>query len=62
MVTSYPDIQIKYHQAISPDRQVYFFFSFKDTEKKFKGKCSVYDVETKQLIAGGEATINRKVQ
>ncbi|MDM5329861.1 hypothetical protein [Neobacillus sp. CF12] len=61
MFTSYPDIQINYHQAISPDRQVYFFFSFKDTEKEFKGRCSVYDVETKQLIAGGEATINRKM-
>jgi hypothetical protein len=61
MLTSYPDIQMKYNQAISPNRQVYFFYSFKDTDKEFKGRCSVYDVETKQLIAGGESIINRKM-
>ena len=55
----HPDIKMKYNQAISPDRQVYFFYSFKDTDKEFRGRCLVYDVETKQLIAGGETYINK---
>ncbi|WP_404331888.1 hypothetical protein [Mesobacillus maritimus] len=50
---TYPDIDINYHQTISPHRQVYFFFSFKDTEKEFKGRYAVYDVETKKPLAGG---------
>lgn len=50
---TYPDIDINYHQAISPDRQVYFFYSFKDTEKEFRGRYAIYDVETKQMVAGG---------
>ena len=49
----YPDIDINYHQAISPDRQVYFFYSFKDTEKEFRGRYAIYDVETKEMVAGG---------
>ncbi len=49
----YPDIDINYHQAISPDRQVYFFYSFKDTEKEFRGRYAIYDVETKETVAGG---------
>ena len=57
--TTHPDIKMKYNQAISPDRQVYFFYSFKDTDKEFRGRCSVYDVETKQLIAGGDTYINK---
>ncbi|MGM0903565.1 MAG: hypothetical protein ACQEXB_21000 [Bacillota bacterium] len=50
---TYPDIDINYHQTISPQRQVYFFFSFKDTEKEFKGRYAVYDVESKKPLAGG---------
>lgn len=49
----YPDIDINYHQAVSPDRQVYFFYSFKDTEKEFRGRYAIYDVETKEKVAGG---------
>ena len=49
----YPDIEIKYH-SVSPERQVYFFYSFKDTEKEFRGRYAIYDVETKKLVAGGE--------
>lgn len=59
ILTTYPDIKMKYHQAVSPDRQVYFFYSFKDTEKEFRGRCAVYDVETKQLLAGGESYIDK---
>ena len=59
ILTAYPDIKVKYHQAVSPDRQVYFFYSFKDTDKEFRGRCAVYDVETKQLVAGGSAYINK---
>ena len=50
---AYPDINLKYHQTVSPDRQVYFFYSFKDTEKDFRGRYAVYDVETKDFLAGG---------
>jgi hypothetical protein len=50
---------MKYNQAVSPDRQVYFFYSFKDTDKEFRGRCAVYDVETKQLLAGGDTYINK---
>jgi hypothetical protein len=57
ILTAYPDI--KMNQAISPDRQVYFFYSFIDTDKEFKGRCAVYDVETKQLVAGGATYINK---
>ncbi|SEM78327.1 hypothetical protein SAMN04487786_2595 [Paenisporosarcina quisquiliarum] len=49
----YPDIDINYHQTVSPDRQVYFFYSFKDTEKKFRGRYAIYDVETKEMVAAG---------
>ncbi|MFF2793787.1 hypothetical protein [Lysinibacillus xylanilyticus] len=49
----YPDIDINYHQNVSPDRQVYFFYSFKDTEKEFKGRYAIYDAETKETVAGG---------
>ncbi len=62
ILTTYPDINMKYNQAISPDRQVYFFYSFKDTDQEFEGRCSVYDVETKQLIAGGDTYINKYPQ
>jgi hypothetical protein len=51
LVIAYKPIQC-HDQAISPDRQVYFFYSFKDTDREFRGRCAVYDVETKQLIAG----------
>jgi hypothetical protein len=50
---------MKYNQAVSPDRQVYYFYSFKDTDREFRGRCAVYDVETKQLVAGGAAYINK---
>ncbi|GAB0169785.1 hypothetical protein LSPCS325_32220 [Lysinibacillus sp. CTST325] len=49
----YPDIDINYHQTVSPDRQVYFFYSFKDTDKEFRGRYAIYDVETKEMVAGG---------
>lgn len=49
----YPDIDINYNQTVSPDRQVYFFYSFKDTEKEFRGRYAIYDVETKEMVAGG---------
>ncbi|TQR39711.1 hypothetical protein C7Y47_01385 [Lysinibacillus sphaericus] len=49
----YPDIDINYHQTVSPDRQVYFFYSFIDTEKEFRGRYAIYDVETKEMVAGG---------
>ncbi|MGE7921518.1 hypothetical protein ACQKM9_21685 [Viridibacillus sp. NPDC093762] len=49
----YPGIDINYHQTVSPDRQVYFFYSFKDTEKEFRGRYAIYDVETKEMVAGG---------
>lgn len=59
ILTTNPDIKMKYNQAVSPDRQVYFFYSFKDTDKEFRGRCAVYDVETKQLLAGGDTYINK---
>ncbi|MGG1674551.1 hypothetical protein ACIFOT_02255 [Neobacillus sp. NRS-1170] len=59
ILTTYPDIKMKYNQAVSPDRQVYFFYSFKDTDKEFRGRCAVYDIETKQLLAGGDTYINK---
>jgi hypothetical protein len=59
ILTNYPDIKMRYNQAVSPDRQVYFFYSFKDTDKEFRGRCAVYDVETKQLLAGGDVYINK---
>lgn len=49
----YPDIDINYHQTVSPNRQVYFFYTFKDTEKEFRGRYAIYDVETKETVAGG---------
>jgi len=49
----YPDVDINFHQTVSPNRQVYFFFSFKDTENEFRGKYAIYDVETKETVAGG---------
>jgi hypothetical protein len=57
--TSYPNIDIQYHQTISPHRQVYFFFSLKDTEKVFYGRYAVYDVETKKMLAGGDSHIDK---
>lgn len=57
LLTPFPDI--KMNQAVSPDRQVYFFFSFNDTAKEFTGRCAVYDVETKQLVAGGAVYMNK---
>ena len=51
--TIYPDLDTNYHQVISPNRQVYFFFSFKDTEEEFRGRYAIYDVETKEMLAGG---------
>jgi len=53
ILRAYPDIDFNYHQAISPDRQIYFFYSFKDTEKEFRGRYAIYDVETKEMVAGG---------
>lgn len=53
ILRSYPDIDIKYYQAVSPDRQVYFFYSFKDTEKEFRGNYAIYDVETKEMVTAG---------
>ncbi|MFE3573418.1 hypothetical protein [Lysinibacillus sp. NPDC059133] len=53
ILRTYPDIDINYHQTVSPDRQVYFFYSFKDTEKEFRGRYAIYDVETKKMVAGG---------
>ncbi|WHX41123.1 hypothetical protein QNH36_02870 [Mesobacillus sp. AQ2] len=50
---TYPDIDLKYHQTVSPNRQVFFFYSFKDTEKEFRGKYAIYDVETKEFLSGG---------
>lgn len=49
----FPDIDINYHQTVSPDRQVFFYYSFKDTEKEFRGRYAIYDVETKEMVAGG---------
>lgn len=62
ILITHPDIKMKFNQTISPDRQVYFFYSFKDTDNEFWGRCAVYDVETKQLIAGGETYINKYPQ
>ncbi|WP_121614228.1 hypothetical protein [Mesobacillus foraminis] len=54
ILQTYPDIDIiNYHQTVNPDRQVYFFYSFKDTEKEFRGRYAIYDVETKEILAGG---------
>ncbi|ODV56614.1 hypothetical protein [Lysinibacillus fusiformis] len=53
ILRTYPGIDINYHQTVSPDRQVYFFYSFKDTEKEFRGNYAIYDVETKEMLAGG---------
>jgi hypothetical protein len=50
---TYPDIDINYHQAVSPNRQIYFFYSFMDTEQEFSGRYAIYDVETKEMLAGG---------
>jgi len=55
----YPDMNVNFHQTISPNRQVFFFFSFKDTEEEFKGRYAVYDVETKELLAGGGTLITK---
>lgn len=46
----YPDLDINYHQTVSPDMEVYFF---KDTEKEFRGQYAINDVETKEMVAGG---------
>ena len=51
--TTYPDNDTNFHQAVSPERQVYFFFTFKDTEEEFRGRYAIYDVETKEMLAGG---------
>lgn len=59
MLATYPDIQMKYNQAVSPNRQVYFFYSFHDADKEFRGRCAVYDVETKELLAGGDVYIDK---
>lgn len=40
------------HNIASPDRQVYFFISVEDDQKEFRGSYAVYDIETKQFIAG----------
>lgn len=56
-LTAFPEI--KMNQAVSPDRQVYFFYSFKDTDNEFRGRCAVYDVETKQLVGGGAIYMNK---
>ena len=53
IIRPYPDIDINYHQTVSPDRQIFFFYSFKNTEKEFRGRYAIYDVETKELLAGG---------
>ncbi|CAM5222854.1 hypothetical protein UACE39S_00607 [Ureibacillus acetophenoni] len=53
ILRTYPDIDINYHQTVSPDRQVYFFYSFKDTDKEFRGRYAIYDVETKEILAAG---------
>lgn len=50
---TYPNVDVKYHQTVSPDRQVYFFYSLKDTEEEFRGRYAIYDVETKETVAGG---------
>lgn len=57
----YPDIDINYHQAISPDRLVFFFFSFKDTDDEFRGRYAIYDVETKEMIAGGNTYMPKQL-
>ena len=49
----YPNIDLTYYQTVSPERQVYFFYSFKDSDKEFRGRYAIYDVETKELVAGG---------
>ncbi|MCM3671854.1 hypothetical protein M3181_23130 [Mesobacillus maritimus] len=51
--TTYPSVESNSHQTVSPNRQVYFFFSFKDTEKEFRGRYAIYDVETKKGLYGG---------
>lgn len=33
----------------------------KITDKEFNGRCAVYDVETKQLLAGGSVHINKNL-
>ncbi|WP_449622752.1 hypothetical protein [Robertmurraya sp. Marseille-Q9965] len=54
---TYPDLKLD--KIVSPDRQVYFFYSFRDTAKEFRGRCAVYDVETKQLVTGGAIHMNK---
>lgn len=44
---TYPNIDLKEYQTVSPNRQVFFFYSLKDTEKEFRGRYAIYDVETK---------------
>jgi len=53
LLRPYPAIEITYHQTVSPNRQVYFFYSFKDTDDAFIGRYAIYDVETKESVAGG---------
>lgn len=53
MLRSYPEIDNKNHQMISPNRQVYFFYSHKDTDKEFSGRYAIYDVETKEILTSG---------
>ena len=50
---AYPNIDISYDQAVSPNRQVFFFYSLKDTDKEFRGRYAIYDVETKELLTAG---------
>ena len=52
-IRPYPDIDINYHKAVSPERQVYFFYSFKGNAKEFRGRYAIYDVETKAILAAG---------
>lgn len=50
---TYPDIELKNHQTVSPKRQVFFYYTFKDTEKEFRSRYAIYDVETKEFLSGG---------
>ncbi|WHX39751.1 hypothetical protein QNH36_19180 [Mesobacillus sp. AQ2] len=52
---TYPDLDLKNHQSVSPNRQVFFFYSFKDTENEFSGRYAIYDVETKEILFSGGA-------
>ncbi len=49
----YPTNIKDFNPAPSPNRQVYFLLTVKETEKDFHGKYVLFDAETHAFISGG---------